>query len=124
MPDDDEDQNTGWRQPEIVPSSTGGMGIIKMATGLEKKPCCTCKHWHKDTRKLEQFLRSRKLTPDAEGRYEVRIPELPERQSMKVDLKDWGFCLTLAIPTHMNAGARCPHWKPTVTRQDLEGKIR
>jgi len=116
--------DTGWQVPTVIPTATGGAGIIAMPSGLEVTPCFTCKHWHKDTRKLEQFLKSRGMTPDAEGRYEVRTPDLPNRQSIKITLADWGFCLTLAMPTHMNAGAQCDHWQETVTRNDLAGKIR
>ena len=119
-----ETDDTGWRAPEIIESANGPTGVIQMATGLEATPCCMCKQWHKDTRKLEQFIRKRGLTPDAEGRYEFRTPDLPNRESIKIKLEDWGFCLTLGMPTHMNAGKGCEYWKPDETRADLMKKIK
>jgi hypothetical protein len=116
--------DTGWQVPQIIATPTGGAGVITMPNTTEEKPCFTCKHWHKDTRKLVQFLKSRGLTPDAEGRYEVLTPDLPNRRSIKISLSYWGFCMTLAMPTHMDAGAQCPHWQATETRNDLAGKIR
>lgn len=114
--------DTGWQAPQIVTTPQGPAGVIQMATGVEETPCFTCRKWHKDTRKLEQFLKSRGLTPDANGLYEVRTPDLPDRQSMKIALCDWGFCLTLAMPTHMKA--TCEHWKQRATQNDMEGIIK
>jgi hypothetical protein len=61
---------------------------------------------------------------EADGRYTVPTPDLPDRQSIKVALPDWGFCLKEGMPTHMNAGAQCEDWHATETRDDLARKIR
>ncbi len=95
-----------------------------MPSTAEAKPCFTCKHWHKDNRKLMQYIHAHGLTPDQNGIYTLRMPDFPDRQSIKVDPKDWGFCLTLAMPTHMNAGAKCPHWKIREVAADMRGLVK
>ena len=109
-----------WQAPKIV----GGKGVITAPTGIEEKPCFTCKSWDKDTRKLTQFLLTRGLQPDMNGVFETPIVQdfHDGRKSMKVDPKDWGFCRRDTMPTHMMA--TCEGWKPTVTRADMRGKIR
>jgi len=113
--------DTGWKAPEIITTPNGAAGVVQMPTDAEATPCFTCKHWHKDNRKLMQYLHAHGLQPDSNGVYELRVPEMPERKSIQVDPKDWGFCLTLAMPTHMNAGAQCEHWQLRQVREDMRG---
>lgn len=116
--------DTGWKAPEIITTPQGAAGVVKMDTATEATPCYLCKNWHKDTRKLMQYIQAHGLTPDANGIYTLRLPDFPERQSIQVDPKDWGFCLTLAMPTHMDAGAQCPHWRLREVREDMKGLIK
>jgi hypothetical protein len=116
--------DTGWKAPEIVTTPQGTAGVIQMPSEVEATPCFLCKHWHKDQRKLMQFIRSRGLVPDSNGIYTLPTPDLPNRKSIQVDPKDWGFCLTLAMPTHMNAGAQCEYWQQRQVREDMRGIIK
>ncbi len=114
--------DTGWRAPTVISTPGGPAGVVQMASATEAKPCFTCKRWHKDNRKLMQFIKAHGLTPDQNGIYTLRIPELPNRQSIAVDPKDWGFCLSLAMPTHMNA--TCDNWRARETAADMEGLVK
>lgn len=115
--------DTGWQAPQIVTTPQGPAGVIQMATMTEATPCYLCKHWHKDTRKLAQYARVKGLVVDEQGCWQM--PPSPELQgrSIKIDPKSWGFCLTLGIPTHMNAGAQCEYWRQRETRSDMKGII-
>lgn len=108
-----------WQAPQIVE----GKGIIAAPTGIEEKPCFTCKSWDKNREKLIQFLVSKGMRPKPNGCYDMAViaGDLPGRRQMEVDPKDFGFCQNLCMPTHMMA--TCEHWKPTLSREDLAGKI-
>lgn len=116
--------DTGWKAPEIITTPNGAAGVVQMNTATEATPCYLCKNWHKDTRKLMQHIRSKGLVPDSNGIYTMPTPDLPDRKSIQVDPKDWGFCLKQAIATHMNAGMQCEDWSLRETREDLKGLIK
>lgn len=116
--------DTGWKAPEIITTSQGTAGVVQMPSETEAKPCFTCKHWDKDTRKLMQYLHVHGLQPNSNGIYTLQIKDLPGRKSIEVDPKDWGFCMTLAMPTHMNAGAQCEYWQLRVVRDDMRGIVK
>jgi hypothetical protein len=115
--------DTGWRKPDLVQTPTGNAkGIVTPTTGLEEKPCFTCRSWEKDTQKLTQFLRSKGLQPDADGKYETPIVrDFNGRRSLKIDPRDFGYCRRQCMPTHMQAS--CADWNAVRTRSELQGKI-
>jgi hypothetical protein len=114
-----------WTQPRIVETATGAKGVITSEIGTEDKPCFTCSDWDKDNRKLMQFLTARGLKADENGVFETPIVQdfHDGRRSMKIDLRDWGYCQTLGMPTHMLAGMQCLHWRRVMLIRDLKGKI-
>lgn len=117
------ENDTGWQLPKIMQDAGEVKGLIQPATGMEEKPCFTCRSWDKDTRKLMQFLNSRGLKADADGNYETPIVNdfKDGRRSIKVNPRDWGYCRNGCMPTHMNA--TCDVWVPVVSRSELQGKI-
>jgi len=120
MPIDD----TGWKQPTVVQTPDGGAkGVVQPATGLEIKPCFTCKSWEKDNRKLVQFLVSRGLKSNAEGYFETPIAkDFAGRRSMRIHPRDYGFCRRHCYPAAMNA--TCDDWQPTLLANDLALKVK
>jgi hypothetical protein len=117
-------EDTGWKVPQIVQTEKGEIaGLIQPATGIEAKPCFTCRSWEKDTRKLMQHFTSHGLTPDAEGYYETPIAkEINGRKSLRIHPRDNGFCNKQCCVSHMNA--TCPDWTPTRFASELALKVR
>lgn len=115
--------DTGWKKPDIIQAPDGNSkGVIVPATGLESRPCFTCRSWEKDARKLTQFFRAKGLRADAEGYYETPIVrDFKGRRSLRIHPRDFGYCRRQCMPTHMNA--TCPDWDATTTRSELQGKI-
>jgi ribulose kinase len=102
----------------IKPTASGPVGHIQSVTGLEAKPCFTCRHYNNDRRKLLQFLNARGLKPDENGFYETPIVgDFAGRRSLKLDPRSFGFCLDQTMPTHMNA--TCEHWDFSRNATDL-----
>ena len=117
-------EDTGWRKPVVtqVPGEAP-KGVIQPATGLESKPCFTCRSWEKDTRRLMQHFQSHGLTPDAEGYYETPIAkEINGRTSLRIHPRDNGWCNRIGCVSHMNA--TCPDWKPTRFAKELALKVK
>ena len=115
--------DTGWKKPELVQTSDGSKAVVQMASGMEQKPCFTCRSWEKDTKKLIQFLTSHGLQPDADGNYETPIvKDFKGRRSLQVNPRDYGFCRQGCCPTHMNAS--CENWQPTRFASELALKVR
>lgn len=117
-------EDTGWKQPSVIQTPDGkAKGLIQPATGLETKPCFTCKSWEKDNRKLIQYLVARGLKPDAEGHFETPIAsDFPGRKSMRIHPRDYGYCRRNCYPSAMNAS--CSGWQPTLFVNDLALKVK
>lgn len=108
--------------PMIKPTAAGPIGHIQAVTGLESKPCFTCRFFNNDRRKLLQFLHSRGLKPDENGFYETPIVgDFQGRRSLKLDPRSFGFCSDQTMPTHMNA--TCEQWDLTRNATDLARKV-
>lgn len=115
--------DTGWRKPDMIQTPEGNAtGIVTPSTGLEERPCFTCRSWEKDARKLTQFLTSKGLQPDFEGYYETPVArDFHGRKSLRIHPRDFGFCRRQCMPTHMQA--TCEDWDTVRTRSELQGKI-
>lgn len=112
-----------WQAPQVIETANGPTGVIEMPKMDNPTPCIYCKHWCKGTHKLRQHVRAMGLVPDAQGRYQM--PPSPELrgESIKIDFKYWGLCLALGIPTHMDAGIKCPTWAVVETRAEMARRI-
>jgi hypothetical protein len=117
-------EDTGWQKPLIVTDNGNPRAELVLPTGVEKKPCMTCKSWEKDEQKLIQFLLANGLQANEAGRYIVAViaKEFPDRKQYEIDVKSFGYCRRECMPAHMNA--TCEKWQEIVTREDLKGRIR
>lgn len=108
-----------WQRPQIV----GGQAVLSNPTGTEEKPCMTCKSWEKDERKLIEYLVAKGMRAKPNGCYDMAViaGDLPGRRQMEVNPKDFGYCRSLCMPTHMMA--TCDNWKPTLFREDMAAKL-
>jgi hypothetical protein len=124
----DNPEDTGWQKPtDVVGSDEYARGRIELASGIEQRPCQTCKRWEKDTRKTIQHcmslttaktpVRSRLvLLPN--GNFETPIArDIPGRKSLQIDPTSYGWCRRDGMLTDMLA--TCENWAPVISREDL-----
>lgn len=117
--------DTGWKPIENISGGINPKGSIVLATGLEQSPCHTCRFWDKDTKKLARFFEKSGLERDEDGCFITPIVKdfAPgERTSIKVDLRDWGFCRQGGMPSHMNATCDC--YKQVASASEMQSRIR
>ena len=94
-----------------------------MAHTSEPQPCYACRSWEKNERRLVEHLRSRGLTPAADGSYETPIAlDFPGRKSLKIFPKQWGFCRLECRPTQDEA--TCAEWTPVRSASELQDRLR
>lgn len=103
----------------VIQTADGPVGQVGIASGLEQKPCLTCRKWDKNPRKLMQYLRAQGLKPDADGNYTTTIVQ--GRQQIKINPNTWGFCKRDFIPTDMRAS--CKNWAEIRSREELATRI-
>ena len=118
--------DTGWRPIAITggDGDTSAKGKIDLATTAETRPCYACKNWDDDRPKLMRHFASRGMYPDPHDGL-IRTPimkDFPERQSMTINPKTFGFCLRDSIPT--DDEATCENWQPTKSIEDLRRRLR
>lgn len=116
--------DSGWRpMTDVVGNDEFAAGKVDMVTGVEKRPCMMCKSWEKDEIKLLRHFATYGLTPDPNGIITTPIAkDFPGRQSLKIKVKEWGFCRREARPT--DDLATCEAWSPTISVEQLRRKIR
>jgi len=112
-------------KPLIITGGDGENSVrtqVQPTMGLEQKPCLACVSWRNDNRKLVQFLRSRKdIEVHEDGTFSSAVlKDFPDREGMRLDTKDFGWCEQLCMPTDMLAS--CEKWSPRNRAADF-GKL-
>ena len=87
--------DTGW-QPvtSIIGNEEAAKGDVQMATGLETKPCFTCRSFEDPgLERMLQHLAAKGLELQPDGTFKTPIVrDIPGRKSLTLDPKDFGFC--------------------------------
>ena|SRR3990167_2578349 len=113
--------DTGW-QPvtSIVGSEDAAKGKVQMATGLELKPCFTCRSFEDPgLDKMVQHLGAHGLELQTDGTFKTPIAkEIPGRQSLTLDPKDFGFCRLEVHP--VDRLATCPSYVAVKRLSDFQ----
>jgi hypothetical protein len=99
-------------------------GDIEMATGLETRPCATCRHWDGvDKQRIVRHFMSRGLEPQSDGTFKTPIAkDFPGRRSLVLDPRNFGYCRKDTICT--DALATCEKWQPTQNLADFQRRMR
>jgi hypothetical protein len=105
-------KDTGWRgiKPVSGDGTTHAGGIVEPITGKEQKPCCMCRSWEKDEKKLIQHLMSLGLEANPDKSFTTPIAkDLPGRVSLKIYPARSGFCRLESTVTEDLAS--CEKWE-------------
>lgn len=98
-------------------------GKIEMATGIEQRPCVTCRSFVHDRDKLIRHLLRRGLTPDEDGIFQTPIAkDISGRKSLRLDPRTHGFCQKQTIVVDFLA--TCPDYRQVRTASELESRIK
>lgn len=117
-------EDTGWKN--IIPTTGDGDrtagGRVEMVHGSETRPCCLCRSWEKDERRLIQHLMALGLEVQPDGKFKTPIAkDIPGRKSLLLDPKKTGFCRFEGTVTEDLA--TCPNWTPVRTSGDLKSRL-
>lgn len=116
--------DTGW-QP--ITNVTGGedfaSGKVEMVRGNEERPCCMCRSWERDEKKLIEHLLSHGLVAREDGCFVTPIAkDIPGRKSLVLNPKQMGFCRLECRPT--DDLASCERWTMVTRIEDLASRVR
>lgn len=98
-------------------------GDIKMATGLEQRPCFMCRHWeHTGTDRMARHFKAQNLQQRPDGKFVTPIAkDFPGRQSLVLDPAENGYCRAEGSVTEMFA--TCEKWTPTRSLTDFQQRM-
>lgn len=117
--------DTGWKRLQIVggDGDESAAGRVEMVKGNETRPCCLCRSWEKNKRRLVEHLMAHGLTPRPDGTFETPIAkDIPGRKSMILNPDNMGFCRRDVLPT--DDLATCENWEAVRTASELESRIK
>jgi hypothetical protein len=114
--------NTGPKKIDVVggDGEASATGLVQPVTGLEQRPCMACTSFEKNDPKLVQYLRARKMTVAEDGTFETPIAKEAGYKSMRLNVKDFGWCRQGASPTDQLA--TCERWNLRRDMASLFGK--
>jgi len=115
--------DTGWRPTKNVNADgTQDKANIDMPKAGEDRPCCMCRSWERDQKRLVEYLYAKGLVPTEDGQFTTPIAkDIPGRVPMKLDPKSHGWCRRDCIVTDMMA--TCPDWELVTRIEDLASRI-
>ena len=123
MPQQKSITDTGWRPSTPVVEKGQLLGQIQQVTGLEQSPCCLCRSYEKNDKKLRQHIASKKnieVLPDGTFRH-IIDRDVPDRNTKTFNIRDFGYCRLYGMPTQQLHS--CEKWTPTRSVADFRRKF-
>lgn len=116
--------DTGWSRPiDVTANDTEAQGRIAPITGKEAQPCCMCRSWEHDKKKLIEHLLSMGLEVAPDGSFVTPIvKDVPGRISLKIHPDRYGYC---RLQGHVTEDlATCERWEPVRFASELASRIK
>lgn len=117
--------DTGW-QPITNIQGDGehhAKGQIELARGTEQQPCCMCRAWEKDQKRLIEHFMSKGLEAQPDGSFITPIAkDIPGRKSLRLHPANMGFCRKQTMPT--DDLATCDDFEAVRTMSELGSRIK